>query len=383
MRDLQLLNNPYGDDKVIANCSIFGLMETSGKVFKGKPVIDAIANMHDRGNGLGGGFAVYGLYPDRADQWAFHIMFTDLTAHEDTVRYLGQYFKISAGEEIPHRSAKGITDPPLVWRFWGEFIKNDDPTPIEDQIVRITMTINREINEAFVFSCGKNMGVFKGVGFPEEIADFFILEEVEGYLWTAHGRFPTNTQAWWGGAHPFSILDYTVVHNGEISSYGINRRFLEMYDYHCTMMTDTEVLAYAADLLMRRHQIPVEYFARVIAPPLWKEIDELPQEERELLIALRKTYPGLLMNGPFTIIVAREGEMIGITDRIRLRPLAAATKDTKVYLSSEESSIRLVEPELDAIWTPMGGEPVISKLGQPVPENKARSQTRIQTAVTI
>jgi glutamate synthase domain-containing protein 1 len=53
---------------------------------------------------------------------------------------------------------------------------------------------------------------------------------------------------WWGGAHPFNIFDWTVVHNGELSSYGINRRYLEMYGYKCTLQTDTEVLAYAFDL---------------------------------------------------------------------------------------------------------------------------------------
>lgn len=63
MKELNLLQNPYQDDKVIDACSIFGVMDTSGKRFSGEGVIRAIANMHDRGNGLGGGFAIYGLYP--------------------------------------------------------------------------------------------------------------------------------------------------------------------------------------------------------------------------------------------------------------------------------------------------------------------------------
>ncbi len=367
MKDLGTLNNPFHDDKVIANCSIFGMMDTSGEAFGGKPVIDAIASMHDRGNGLGGGFAVYGLYPERADLWAFHVMYTSQEAKDATEAHLREHFRVAAEEEIPHRPARGITHPPIVWRYWADLRDMPVHETLEDAVVRHVMTVNLSIDGAFVFSCGKNMGVFKGVGFPEEIADFFILEDVKGYLWTAHGRFPTNTQAWWGGAHPFSILDWTVVHNGEISSYGINRRFLEMYGYHCTMMTDTEVLAYAADLLMRRHELSVDLFARVIAPPMWEEIDRMPERQRRLLSALRLTYSGLLMNGPFTIIVAHAGEMIGVTDRIRLRPLTAATFGSRVYLSSEESAIRLIQPELDDVWTPMGGEPVVARLGVPVP----------------
>jgi glutamate synthase domain-containing protein 1 len=69
-----------------------------------------------------------------------------------------------------------------------------------------------------------------------------------------------------------------------------------------------------------------------------------------LLKALRQTYSGLLMNGPFSVIVAHHGEMIGLTDRIKLRPMIAATKGDTLYLSSEEAAIRLVSPQLDKLW---------------------------------
>jgi hypothetical protein len=35
MKDLSKVNNPYGDDKVISQCSIFGMMDTSGKLHSG------------------------------------------------------------------------------------------------------------------------------------------------------------------------------------------------------------------------------------------------------------------------------------------------------------------------------------------------------------
>ena len=87
---------------------------------------------------------------------------------------------------------------------------------------------------------------------------------------------------------------------------------------------------------------------------------------------LRQVYAGLLVNGPFTIIVARQGEMIGLTDRIRLRPLTAASKDNRLYLSSEEAPIRLISRELDRVWTPVGGEPVIGRLGMSLQPGGAR-----------
>ena len=81
---------------------------------------------------------------------------------------------------------------------------------------------------------------------------------------------------------------------------------------------------------------------------------------------LRQVYPSLLLNGPFTVIIAHHGEMIGLTDRIRLRPLTIGEKGDMLYLSSEESAIRLICPDLDRTWIPVGGEPIIGRLKQPL-----------------
>jgi glutamate synthase domain-containing protein 1 len=363
MKDLNLINNTRGDDKVIDACSIFGAMDTSGRRFSGEPVIKAIANMHDRGNGLGGGFAVYGLYPEHAENYALHLMYLHDRDKHDTEEFLRRSFEVAWQEEVPTRPTAAIKDPPLVWRYFVDVPAGlPENQTADDYVVARVMEINTSPNDSFVFSSGKNMAVFKGVGYPEEIAEYFRLEQYKGYLWTAHGRFPTNTAAWWGGAHPFSILDWTVVHNGEISSYGINRRYLEQFGYKCTMQTDTEVIAYAVDLLMRRHGLPLKVAASVLAAPFWDDIGRLPEEEKELMTALRQVYGSLLLNGPFAVVIAHAGEMIGLTDRIRLRPLTVGEKGDMLYLASEESAIRLVCPDLEKSWTPVGGEPVIARL---------------------
>ena len=92
MKELNRIQNPHQDDKVIDACSIFGAMDISGKRFSGASVIKAIANMHVRGNGLGGGFAVYGLYPDYADLYAFHIMYLSPRGKTDTEEFLKGHF---------------------------------------------------------------------------------------------------------------------------------------------------------------------------------------------------------------------------------------------------------------------------------------------------
>jgi glutamate synthase domain-containing protein 1 len=354
--------NPYGDDKDFSACGIFAMMNTEGHRFGSKDPVRAMANMHDRGNGLGGGFAVYGIYPQFKDYYAFHVMYLQKDAKEKTDKILASKFDIIYDEEMQNKPAD-VRDPPIVWRYFVQPKKHrPEGQSEEDYVIEAVMRINTETGKAFVFSSGKNMGVFKGVGFPEDVAEFFCLEDYQGYLWTCHSRFPTNTPGWWGGAHPFNILDWTVIHNGELSSYGINRRYLEMYGYKCTMQTDTEVLAYAVDLLMRRQHFPVELVAKVLAAPLWEEIDHMPAKEANLLKALRQTYGSLLMNGPFSIVIANQDEMIGLTDRIKLRPLVAGTKGDYMFLASEEAAMRFVPPNLDKFWTPRGGEPVICRL---------------------
>ena len=365
MKNLGEISNPYNDDKVMAACGLFGMMSLEGNTFSGSDAMTAIANMHTRGNGLGGGFAAYGIYPDYADLYALHVMFQSREGRTETESFLHNEFGVARAEEIPHRDASavyGISDPPEVWRYFVRPAANIEEDMEDNYVVERVMLVNTQIEDSFVFSSGKNMGVFKGVGYPEDIGEYFRVEDYEGYLWTVHARFPTNTQAWWGGAHPFAVLDWTVVHNGEISSYGTNRNFLEMHGYFCTMHTDTEVMAYAVDLLIRRHGLPIEMAAKVMAAPLWSEIDHMPEEEKKLYTYLRQVYSGLLINGPFTVIIAHQGEMIGLGDRIRLRPLVAGIKDDMLYLASEEAPMRLVCPDLDYTWIPRGGEPIIGKL---------------------
>ena len=356
--------NAYGDDKVFDACGLIGFIDTDGKPHGGDGIVAGLVAMKERGNGLGAGYAVYGLYPEFESHYAFHVMCKSENARQKLDVYLRSHFAVVHDEPIPTRFVQDILDPPVVWRYFmlphrAELGGREE----EDYIVHQVMLIHSTIPDVFVVSCGKNMGVFKGVGHPEQIAEFYRIEDYCGYMWTSHNRFPTNTPGWWGGAHPFGLLDWTVVHNGEISSYGINRRYTEMYGYRCDMRTDTEVITYAADLLMRRHKLPMELAARVFAAPLWQEIEHVSDDDKKLYTALRQTYGPLLLNGPFTIIVARNGEMMGLSDRVRLRPMVAASSGSILYVSSELAAIHVINPNLDNVWIPEGGEPVIGRLG--------------------
>jgi len=356
----------YDFQKDISGCGVFGVIHKKRGLIPGEMPIRSMACMHDRGNGLGGGFAAYGIYPDLADKYAFHLMCDTQAALDSAEEVLKHYFTVHLSEPIPTRKVVTIKNPPIVTRYFLT-IKKDRPQEVrelgeQDYVVGAVMHINHKVPGAFVFSSGKNMGAFKGVGFPEDIADFFRLEEYSAYIWTGHNRFPTNTPGWWGGAHPFTLLDWSIVHNGEISSYGINRRYLCEHNYLCTLMTDTEVVAYELDLLIRKHGLSKEMACKVFAPPFWDEIARMPKQEKDAYTALRMVYGQALLNGPFAILVADNTGLFGLNDRIKLRPLVVAEKDDMVFMSSEESAIREVQNDLDRVWMPKAGEPVIVHL---------------------
>jgi len=354
----------------ISGCGLSGMMSLKGERVDGRAIRDSIALLHDRSNGLGAGFAAYGIYPEFPQHFALHVMYYSTSAKDGTEKLIDSGFEVARDERIPTRLVDAVTDPPLLWRYFvspkPNAVAESQAGSEQDFVLREVMRINAEISGAYVFSSGKNMGAFKGVGYAEDIADFYRLEDYQAYIWIAHGRFPTNTPGWWAGAHPFTLLDWAVVHNGEISSYGINKRYLEMFGYRCTMRTDTEVMAYLLDLLVRRHRLPIEVACKVIAAPFWKAIDRMPPQQRDLYRILRQVYASALVNGPFAIIVAHAGAMMGINDRIKLRPMVAARKDDFFYISSEEAAIRAMCSDPDLVWSPRAGEPVIGRLGADV-----------------
>lgn len=343
----------------MSGCGLIGMMNEDKKPIEGREITTALIHMSFRGNGLGAGYAGYGIYPDFSQAYAFHMMFETEAGKQKTEYFLKKHFEVVNDEELPTKKVDTIEDEPILWRYFlAPKAKHKDE---KEFIKNIIMEINEKFKGCFVASSGKNMGVFKGVGQPKDIGEFYRIDEYKAHTWTGHTRFPTNTPGWWGGAHPFNILDWSVVHNGEISSYGINKRYLEAFNYKCTLGTDTEVVAYIVDLLARKHMLPLEYVAKALAPPFWSQLKRMPEKEQKIMEAIRLTYGPVLLNGPFSIIVSFEGGMMGLNDRIKLRPLVAGRNKDTAYIASEESAIREVSPNAD-VWYPKAGEPTIFTL---------------------
>ena len=351
-----------GDVRIPAGCAIAAIMDRSGARHDGSDILRSIALMHDRGNGLGGGFAAYGIYPEYEELYAFHIMYESDETRRETEAYLDTYFMSEKQERIPTEPVASIKNPPDIWRYFAA------PHPMRlaasgldeaEYTMAHVFHINGKIDGAFVASSGKNMGAFKGVGYPKDIGAFYRICDYDAWAWTAHGRFPTNTPGWWGGAHPFTLLDVSVVHNGEISSYDANRRCMEMYGYTCTLMTDTEVIAYMIDYLVRKQGLTYSEAANVLAAPFWSTIEHMPEEEKKRMLLLRQRFPSMLINGPFSILVGFTGGMMALNDRLKLRSMVVAETEDMAYVASEECAIRRIAPDVTNVWAPRGGQPVI------------------------
>ena len=363
------MNLKEGQFRNPSGCAISAVISKNGERMSGEKIIESMIPMHERSNGLGGGFAGYGIYPEYRDFFALHLFFDSKAVRHESEDYLRGVLEIVKAEVIPTRTIPGITDEPLIWRYFVTPLRSVLAAMQIDEneyIARCVMHINTMIDGAYVFSSGKNMGVFKAVGFPEDVGVFYRLEEYGAYSWTAHGRYPTNTPGWWGGAHPFALLDRSVVHNGEISSYDANRRCIEMYGYQCTLQTDTEVITYIADYLLRKQKLTLEEMSGVIAAPFWDTIARRPEEERKTLQYLRTVFPSLLITGPFSIILGFTGGLMALNDRLKLRSMVTAEKGDRVYIASEEAAIRAMEPAAENLYAPAGGEPIIVKVREGV-----------------
>ena len=70
----------------------------------GEKIIESMKPMHDRSNGLGGGFAAYGIYPEYKDYFALHMFLDDRTTRKNCEAFLRETMEIIHAERIPTRT---------------------------------------------------------------------------------------------------------------------------------------------------------------------------------------------------------------------------------------------------------------------------------------
>jgi len=361
-------------------CGVIGIV---GSVpLPGKLIIRPCAQMRNRGNGKGGGVAAAGLFPKYKKHYALHIGYLD-----DAVRkplegeFVDSCFEVAHAERQSdvgdHRAVGLEIKPPAVWRYFvrvqesvlARFMaetKLTDPSAAEDEFVyQNSFKLNRRFYaeaappQAFVLSHGRDLMILKAVGYAEEVARFYRLEETTAQVWIGHQRYPTRGRVWHpGGAHPFAGLHEALVHNGDFANYHAVTEYLRQRGMVPLFVTDTEVAVLLFDHYARVLGYPLEHVIEALGPTPEGDFERLSKRRQRIYRALQNAHLSGSPDGPWFFIVARcdpatgAPQLIGITDVSMLRPqVFSVQRGAKSFgaIASEKQAIDAFFEELSAI----------------------------------
>ncbi len=361
-------------------CGVVGFI--ASVPVSGKNIITPSIQMHNRGNGKGGGIAAVGLDPksvgigeeDLKTKYLLHIAYLDPMAQKELEeKYIKPHFDIYHSERLmtvdDFRDLDLEVKPPDVVRYlvrvkpkvladYEAAFKEDKTYPFateDDFVYKNSFAINHEFyaslgeKRAFVLSHGKNMMILKVVGYAEQVAQYYKLEDFKAHAWVAHQRYPTKGKVWHpGGAHPFSAMHEALIHNGDFANYHAIVEYLGQRGRHPLFLTDTESAALLFDLLNREYRYPTESLIEAIAPTSELDFKMLGEERQRRFKIIQEQHLHASPDGPWFFIVAKNDpgadvmQLIGITDTSMLRPQVFA-------LSKGEVDIGLIASEKQAI----------------------------------
>jgi glutamate synthase domain-containing protein 1/glutamate synthase domain-containing protein 3 len=383
------------EDAAEGGCGVLGF--AANIPVAGRHVLTASNQMHNRGNGKGGGVAMAGLDPhqvgvDRVtlrSHYLLQIALLDASARQEVEnQYIDPYFHIAQAYELEHlpdfRNIPGlVVRPPDVWRYFvrvkpqalaafaaANGMEDLPNRAVEDEFVfQNTFRLNRQFyaslgeQRAFVLSHGRNLSVLKIVGYAEDVVAYYQLEDQTAHVWVAHQRYPTKGRVWHpGGAHPFIGLNEALVHNGDFANYHAVSEYLRQRNIGQLFLTDTEVSVQLFDLWDRVYGYPLEITLEAMAPTSEHDFAMLEADKQALYRAVQRTHIHGSPDGPWFFILARSlgddwsdhFELLGITDTSMLRPQVFALYENHAQAISPSQAdnrvqIGLIASERQAI----------------------------------
>ena len=90
-----------GQVRIPSGCAISAVISREGRRMTGEKIVESMIPMHDRSNGLGGGFAAYGIYPEYRDYYAFHIFFDSRDTRKTCEALLKEALRSSRRSTFP------------------------------------------------------------------------------------------------------------------------------------------------------------------------------------------------------------------------------------------------------------------------------------------
>ena len=374
---------PRAPEAAEGGCGVLGF--AASVPIAGRHLQTASQQMHNRGNGKGGGIAAAGLDPAQmgvsADVLRTHylmqVAYLDRGARGEVEREcLLSRFDVAASYPIEtlddHRAAGGLdVRPPDVVRYFARVkpealahfaeqngLRHLPARQVEDEYVyQNTFRLNQRYyaslgdKRAFVLCHGRDLLVFKIVGYAEQAAAYYRLDDLTAHVWISHQRYPTKGRVWHpGGAHPFIGVNEALVHNGDFANYHRVTEYLRQRNIVPLFLTDTEVSVLLFDLWDRVYGYPMEVLLEALAPTTERDFDVLPPEKQALYRAIQQTHLQGSPDGPWFFIIARSKpdqgacQLLGITDTSMLRPQVFAW-----YEGEDNARIGLIASERQAI----------------------------------
>lgn len=381
-------------------CGVVGI--ASSVPIAGRHILGPLIQMHNRGNGKGGGIAAVGLSAEQMgvserileNDYLIQIAYLRPEVRDKLEdEFIRPFYKVEKKYKVETSAGRSLRSsleivPPEVWRYFcrarkealDDFIRKNrleklDPRKAEDEFVYQTSFktnykyyASSEMS-AFVMSHGRNMIVMKIVGYAEEVIRHYRLEDLRAYIWIGHQRYPTKGRVWHpGGAHPFVGLDEALVHNGDFANYHSVSEYLAQRNVVPLFLTDTEVSVLLFDVLNRAYGYPLEYIIEALAPTTERDFHLLPDQKRDVYRAVQATHIHGSPDGPWFFIIGRncvyedKFQLMGITDTSMLRPQVFALVDGEVQLGFIASEKQAIDAALKSISTEFRSVPLRADL---------------------
>ncbi|MCS7133330.1 MAG: glutamate synthase [Candidatus Caldarchaeum sp.] len=330
----------------ISGCGILGVLRRDGTPkIKGSEAVSSIECVRYRGSKLGAGFAAYNL--DAPNNGRYKVK--AFVSSEEALKHVKNVLREFAEDGI-HEDGYDMTAGKFM--SWTALISSSQDS-LRNAVDRINYELMNAGMKGRIYSWGRYVEVFKGVGYPLDVAQQYGLVErkVEADLWIAHTRQPTNSPGiypiW---SHPFSSHEWAIAHNGDISSFGANMEFMMFKGFRSFVGTDSELIAYILDYLTNIKKMPIEKVAQALVNPFEEDIlNGLAGITIEEYAAGR----GAWLDGPFSVVAGYcDGEdvyMLALADRSKFRPLVVGFDEKRFYVASEEAEVRQLS-EKARVW---------------------------------
>jgi len=388
-------------------CGVVGF--AASVPIRGRYILESSTQMHNRGNGKGGGIACaclnhQQLGVDKAtlkDDYILQVAVLDPEAEAEVEeQFVRPFLRVDHKTRIvPVADWQDLglpIKPPNVVRY---FVRVQDEElqrfaeknsllhlpsrDIEDEFIyQNSFKLNQQFyaslgdKRAFVLSHARDLLVFKVVGYAEQVVQYYGLEDFQAQVWIAHQRYPTKGRVWHpAGSHPFIGMNEALVHNGDFANYYSVAEYLRQHNVDSQFLTDTEVSVLLFDLLSRVYHYPLEYVIEALAPTTELDFDKLPEEKQRIYRQIQSLHMHSSPDGPWFFIIAQsqpdEGSynLLGITDTAMLRPQVFAIQEGDVsigLIASEKQAIDAVLHSLsqedqrfrtvaDRYWNARGG----------------------------